>query len=706
MLMGIRTKFIFISTLSVVLCALAVFAVSVRQHQIIYLDTVESNLEALTSNVSDELLFYIGERDASFNIKNQLLIFQKYDHILLANVYDAQWNQIDQYVNLHSISKPRLNTILGELPDIKKMDYKTLQLKDVLVNLKPIGEASMPQGYLLVIHDFSGPISQSKTQLLKVASPIVLVLLLMTIGLTWVLFKRLLEPLLSLSQFTQDVERSGDYSLRVHIAGKDEVAALSHQVNSMLETINEENQLNEIQKQALITQQAALNKLANYDQLTGLPNRRNIMNALLLLLKKSRENDDDFAVLYFDIDSFKSFNDKMGHEFGDNLLRVVSNRVSEYLGPRDVLARLAGDEFLILLKDSKTIEEASDIAEKIVTAFSQPVSIHQWNISTTISIGISLASQAKYNLDTLISNSDVAMYYAKNSGRGQYRVFVDSMLRQREQHDQIVSLIPSAIEKEEFDIVYQPKVSHEGLVEGLEALLRWHSPVLGIVPPSYFIPIAEHGGKINIITQWVVSRVCADLQRLKQICGDNVVVSINLSSKDLVNAEMHDHILNELENNHQTIGSLQLEITESSYLQEVEFANRFFASIRRRGGSIALDDFGTGYSSLSYLTQIEIDTLKIDRQFISNALTSKKDDAILSTILELASKLNLHCCCEGIESPEHVRYVINKGNITMQGHYFSAPVSIELLQTVISDIEIKYKEVQLVSELNFETHIR
>lgn len=689
--LSIRTKFMLISTISVVLCALSVFAVSLKQHQQIYLNSVENNLDALIANVADELLFYVNDHDAAFEIKNKLLIFQKYDHILFAFVYDKHWNKVNQYVNLRKVSHEKINTITSALPDIKSLPYVTTQQNDVLTILKPIGEQKNPHGYLLVIHDFNTPIIKSRNTLISITFPIVSAILFIALLLTWLLLKRLFGPLLSLSEFTKKIKTTGNYGLKLKIESSDEVATLTDDINAMLETINHEYLINLNQRKILLTQQQELNKLAKYDQLTGLPNRRFIIEKLSANLAQAKLNHSDLIVLYFDVDCFKSINDRMGHETGDALLKTVSQKVLSCVEQHGVLARLAGDEFLILLDEGLNIDFAVKVAQDIIAALASPIILTNWSISTSLSIGISLASQANYNLDTLISNADIAMYFSKNNGRGQYTIFETFMLNKIKRNEEIVNQISQAVEDEQFTLHYQPKVSSSGTIKGLEALVRWFHPELGEISPDYFIPIAEQGGKITEITKWVITQVCSDLAQLKHICGNDIVVSFNFSSKDLMSAEIHDHIFVELDRFQQSLSSLQIEITESSYLEDFELANQFFTSIRKLGGSIALDDFGTGYSSLSYLAHIEIDTIKIDQQFVSNALISYKDDAILDSILRLADKLKLHCCCEGIETFAHARYIALKGDLTLQGYYFSQPVTIENLSQAIHTIHQKVK---------------
>ncbi len=683
------------------MCAVSVFFVSLKEHENIYLESVKDNLSTLSANVADELLMILSESVDDFQLKNQLLIFDKYKHIQYAFIYDQHWKKIEQYISLGSAQVPFIDidklTVGEHAPDESPKGIS--RHNGVLVSVVPIGDPVSPVGYLQVIHDFKTPIEHSRNALFFTGMPFVVSVLLVSLLLTWYLFRRVLTPLISLSEFTRVIERTRDYSLRFETKGSDEVANLSKDINSMLETINKENQLNKEQYEMLRQQQAQLYQLANYDQLTDLPNRRYVIEFLTKHLQLVKEQRREVVTLYFDVDSFKAVNDRMGHEKGDKLLIKITELVRACLRPNDMLARLAGDEFLVVLIDCDSIHCGILIAERIVRLFEHPVMIGKWEIHTGVSVGLSLASQSAYDVDALISNADIAMYVSKQRGRGSYTVFEPDMLSDKRRKLQIVNAIPLALEHEEFSLVYQPKISRDGDVNGLEALIRWHSPELGFVSPGEFVPIAESGGRIGDITKWVVKRVVGDLKQILEICGPETVVSLNISSKDLLASFLEEHIVSCLEGTDQNIRSLQFEITESSYLEEFDIANDFFARIRELGGSIALDDFGTGYSSLSYLTRIEIDTLKIDRQFIFNALNSERDATILNSIIEMSNRVELFSCCEGIETPEHARYLIEHGCDSLQGFYFSYPVPLNKLAAAVDSAKRKFSSLYEVPVL-------
>jgi diguanylate cyclase (GGDEF)-like protein len=690
MLFGIKGKFVLISALSIAMCAIAVFWVSLSEHEQIYLESVEESIEALAANVADDLLLQLSDQPDAFELKNQLLIFEKYNHIIYAMVYDDKWQRLEQYVRPNNTLT--LNSIerLSSKYHPNTLPMGITQIEDALIVIYPIGEPVDPIGYLQVVHDFRTPIQKSRDALFTFAMPLVILVLLISISLTWYLFNRLFTPLIDLSGFTRLIGRTRDYSLRFKITGSDEISNLSKDINSMLETINKENKLNKEQNEILRTQQDSMYQLANFDQLTNLPNRRNIIEFLEMHLDTAQAQRQEVAILYFDVDSFKSINDRMGHETGDKLLIKISEEVKSCIRPNDILARLAGDEFLVVLIDDIDIELAQTISTRIVERLKSPVMVGKWEIYTGVSIGISLGSQANFNVDALISHADIAMYVSKKQGRGLYTVFEPMMLSENRRKLEIVDLIPQALEHDEFSVVYQPKISKHGDVNALEALIRWQSPELGTVSPGEFIPIAESGGRIWDITRWVISNVVHDIEQIIEICGADTVISINVSSKDVLSPLLEQHILSTLKQHNQSIRSLQFEITESSYLEEFDIANDFFSRIRALGGSIALDDFGTGYSSLSYLTRIEIDTLKVDRQFVANAFASERDAMVLNSIIELSTRMSLHSCCEGIETPEDARYLIDLGCDSLQGYYFSYPVPLNKLAQAVAMAKANY----------------
>jgi len=672
---SIRNKFIIITICLIGLSASLVFYLVINEHENLYRQSVEENLDAMSSNISDNLLRVMSQEIDLFTITTELLGLDRYEHIKFVNVFDSKWQLIQSYVHPNYLKHD------GFSPQLKGIKPQSLPLNisvtnQGLVALKTIGEEQLPLGYLLVVQDYQAPLNESKASLFYSAAPIVIFIVVITIIISFWIYQHVLSPLLKLSKFTQKVEKTTNYQLQYQGSGNDEVSQLGKDINNLLNTIHSQMLTNEKNTAQLLAQKQSMEHLANFDMLTGLPNRMFIMTLLKAELTHRKSNHQDIAIMFFDVDSFKGVNDTLGHETGDLLLKAVANNIKKHLRDGDVIARLGGDEFLIMLRNTSNPKDVTHIAEQIISSMQTPFTINQWDIPSGVSIGIAHAREADFDINTLISNADIAMYASKEKGKGSYTVFHKTMLESNKRMVQVANLISHAITQNEFEVVYQLKIAVNGEVSGLEALIRWQSEELGFISPGEFIPIAEQAGKIKAITQWVISRVFKDLPTLKQAISNNIIVSLNLSSHDLKDNQFIHVIKNKLAKYKVDIANIQFEITESSYLDNFENSNTFFNQINKMGGSIALDDFGTGYSSLSYLTKIDIDTIKIDRMFVSQFDSSEKDAVVLKAILDLSKRLGLKVCSEGIETASQADYLIKNGSDEMQGYYFSKPVAI------------------------------
>lgn len=683
MFRSIGQKLTAITVIAVIVCASLVFLLSIREHEELYRQSVQENLEALSSNMADDLLRILSEGDDLFVLTTELLRLDRYQHIKFVNVFNADWNLLQQYVHPTYLNKKGFIAELTSV-DIRNLSFDVQVVNEGLIALKPIGEAEFPEGYLLVVHDYEQPLSQSKRSLFISAAPWAFLVIFAAVAASLLVNRRLLAPLLTLSHFTRRVEHTGDYSLKIDVEGDDEVSQLGTDINSLLHTINEESQLNEEYTQKLVQQQESMQRLANYDTLTGLPNRLFFMELLRVELLRSKRDNEDLAIMFFDIDSFKDINDRLGHETGDLLLQEVCRVVQNCLREGDVLARLGGDEFLIMIPKLFDPVLAVNIAERILKKLEKPRRINGWDVQTGVSIGIAKAKEVDFDINAFISNADIAMYSSKERGKGRYTVFNKNMLEENRRKVKIANLISHAIAISEFSLHYQIKISADGKVNGLEALLRWTNAEMGYISPVEFIPIAEQGGKIKAITEWVIEQVFSDMSKLQKICGDDVVVSFNISSHDLQDRSLIKFINAKLAQYQVDINNVQIEITESSYLVNFDNANDFFGEVQKLGGSIALDDFGTGYSSLSYLTRIQIDTLKIDREFVTSLDSSSRDIVVLNMILDLGKRIDLKICCEGVETADQAQYLIAQGCHQMQGYYFAKPVPIDQLNNAVT----------------------
>lgn len=677
---SIKTSLIILTVAAILVTSMSVLLFSISEHEKLYVDSVESDLNGLSENMSNDLIPLLVNEIDKFELASVLLRLDRYPNIKIARVYKPNLTMLQEYLGRAS-STLNSQEPISEIIDVENLSLGMGRGQSQLYAYKLIGDERLPLGYLYIATDIAGPIKQSNISLFYQVLPPTIISLLLAIFIAFWLHHKMLFPLTLLSRFAKQVELSKDYSLRADIDGKHEVAELSCNINQMMETINTEVEKNRKQTYQLIEQQKTMERLANFDSLTGLPNRQFFMENLRIELARAKRDGQDVALMFFDLDGFKTVNDSLGHETGDLLLIEVSKRVKQYLREGDLVSRLGGDEFLILLYDSPDDLMLVTIANRIIDGLKEPFSVESWELQVGVSIGIARGRDADYNLSNFVSNADIAMYRSKMAGRGSYTIFAPEMMEDNKRKLLIASSINQAIKDNEFCLHYQAKVSPEEELIGFEALIRWNSSVLGFVSPGEFIPIAEQSGKIVSVTQWVLERLCKDLPEIQRQFKGEISVSVNLSALDLKNPSLLEFI-NHLFQLHDVDPKLiEFEVTESAYLENFDMATHFFQSLNDVGCSIALDDFGTGYSSLSYLTQIPIHTLKIDKQFVDNLGLSDRNTLVTSTIIDMAKRLQLNICAEGVETREQFDFLVKSGCQQLQGYLFSKP-------TALSDLSI------------------
>ena len=415
---------------------------------------------------------------------------------------------------------------------------------------------------------------------------------------------------------------------------------------------------------------------ALHDGLTSLPNRSLLMERLENALKRAqRDREYKFAVLFLDLDNFKVVNDSLGHLFGDKLLLAVATELKKLIGETDLAARLGGDEFVILLSELEEIEETELVAERILSRLGWPLQVGKREIFISASIGIVLGTNSYHRAEDLLRDADLAMYRAKENGRGGYAIFDPPMHLQVVQRMALEHDLRKALENREFVLYYQPVVNLKTqLIRGLEALIRWQHPQRGFVSPGEFIPIAEETGLIEPIGRWVLQSACEQLATWQAQFPDQFLrMSINLSVKQLQGMLLPqlDEILNKcgLQGH-----SLVLEITESMLVSNVESTRKLLESIEAKGIDLSIDDFGTGYSSLSYLHQLPVSNLKIDRAFVSPKQPDTRNQVIAEAIIALSNLLELKTIAEGIETRQQLQWLKELGCELGQGFLFSPPV--------------------------------
>jgi diguanylate cyclase (GGDEF)-like protein len=414
-------------------------------------------------------------------------------------------------------------------------------------------------------------------------------------------------------------------------------------------------------------------RLAHFDIVTGLPNRNAFEEQMGILLTrmKRQKSGSSHSILYIDIDDFKAMKISLGYSQGDAFLKIFIRRIQQCIRDSDILFRAGADEFLLIIHDIKNPSDAAVVASKIIQETNLPVNISNEVIYTTISIGITMVPEDGDETVILTRNAHSALCDAKKT-KNTYRFFTKTMEHEAFHRIRITSALRDAIEENRFSVVYQPIVTAAGEVKSAEALLRWNDPEMGEVPPDDFIKIAEESGLILPIGAWVLQQVYRDIDKFSRFSGMHI--SINLSTKQLHQNHLND-VLKSLEGPYRSaVDQLQFEITETSFIENLEENMAAITLLRDTGYTIAIDDFGTGYSSLSYLRDLPIQVIKIDRSFVRNIPGRKKDNALLRTIIALAKQLDLTVIAEGVELKAQFEFLIEAGCDYFQGFYFSKPL--------------------------------
>lgn len=429
----------------------------------------------------------------------------------------------------------------------------------------------------------------------------------------------------------------------------------------------------------LLEKQQHLDHLAHHDQLTGLPNRLYLAAHLPGAIEEARRTSVVLAVLFLDLDRFKHINDSRGHETGDKLLKAVAQRIRATVRNEDLVVRMGGDEFIVVLKCVRTSEQVHETASRINEALSAPVPVDGRPIVTTVSIGVSLYPRDGADMGELLRHSDTAMYQAKDRGRNNFQLFSPVMDRKLKERMAIETSLRNALQRQQLDLHYQPIVDIEThRVVALETLLRWKVPGQGFVPPEKFIAVAEDTGLIVPVGEFVLMRACEDMKRWRAAGAVPVPVAVNISAVQLQRSDLPATILRLTKQHGIHPSMLQLELTESAVFERRE--NRSGESnedavsrLRELGVQIAIDDFGTGYSSLSYLKRWRVDYLKIDRSFVRDLVTDPSDLAIVGAIIAMAHHLHIQVVAEGIEGWQQLEKLRQLGCAMAQGYLFAKP---------------------------------
>lgn len=421
-----------------------------------------------------------------------------------------------------------------------------------------------------------------------------------------------------------------------------------------------------------------LRRQISTDNLTGLANRSGFKHALQVSLARSARTFKHVALLFIDLDRFKQINDSLGHDTGDQLLQAVADRLRHCVRLTDVVCRLGGDEFTVILEELDDPEDAALSARKIITAFQEPFHLNGVDIVVTTSVGIATYPDSGEDSSSLLKAADIAMYRAKSEGRNNYHFYTPEMNARAEARMALEQDLRSALNRNELLLHYQPQIDlYTGRIVGFEALARWNSNVAGAVPPDMFIPLLEESGSILNVGAWIIDTACRQLREWRdlRLIGEECRIAINLSPRQFCDESLGPSLEKTLRSVGLPPDVVELELTESLLMRDTEQTYRVLDMLNDMGVRFSVDDFGTGYSSLAYLRRFRLDTLKIDRSFIHHVHTDPNDRAISASIVQLAHNLGLRVVAEGVETPPQVDVLRDMGCDVAQGFYYAMPAS-------------------------------
>ncbi len=482
-------------------------------------------------------------------------------------------------------------------------------------------------------------------------------------------------------------KRASEYLRMAKLSLEKQIKERTAELNSANKKLKEEIEIR-------VVAEEQLQKQANFDSLTSLPNRSLAADRLKQTLSKAKRHNLEPCLVVLDLDNFKYVNDTFGHGVGDELLRKAAKRLSDCARESDTVARLGGDEFLIILEDDNTNSvhnretEIRRIGERIIKSFSKPIIIDKQELNISTSIGFAIYPKDGEDETTLMRHADVAMYRSKHDGKNTYCFYSPDMTVKAKMRMKIESHLRYALEKNELTVNYQPIIdSKSGTIVRAEALLRWNCKSLGMITPDFFIPIAEETGLILPIGEWVVKTACKQVKQWRDLGWKDICISINVSARQIHTKSFFVETLKEsLQDNHLTPDAIQIELTEGVLMKETKASLETMTKIEEIGIKFLIDDFGTGYASLSYLQRYSFVAIKIDRSYIQNILVSKQDENLVKAVMAMAHSLGISVVSEGVESKGQLDLLIEEGCEFIQGFYYSKPVIAEEFLNLLQDM--------------------
>ena len=642
-------------------------------------------LVAFFSTISIAAMFTIYELNAVTKAEQSRL--NSIANILAPNltaalIFEDQASATEQIKSLQGQS----NIVSAQVEDMKGNVFVAVvaekdNTKQIFTDLMVVKTTLQMQGIDYGVLTIKADYSLIEASLLFF-STFLLVILVLILVLSFILSlflrKSLIYPLIQLAAVADRVTKTSNYSLRSQVLSTDEVGNLASCFNLMLETIEQrDHSLEETVQQrttALKVANTQLTTQAFSDPLSGLPNRRYILNKLADLIE--HEKDKKFAVLALDLDGFKEINDTLGHDYGDLLLIAVSKSIASVLGT-EILARLGGDEFIILVENIISLSDVESISIDIHNHLSKGFVIKGKHVYVTTSIGIAVFPEHGDTVENIVKCADLAMYKSKAAGRNCHHFFNASMLDDVVKKRELVETLRHSLKNNEFELYYQPIVDlSTNKICKAEALIRWHHPLRGLVSPFEFIPVAEEVGLITDIGEWVARTAAQDLAEFKKLNVDTEFqISINVSPLQFKgDGQWMKNWFEYVADLGLSHDAIIVEITENLLMESEENIRYQLTLLRDQGVSIAIDDFGVGYSSLSYLQKMDVDILKIDKSFVDDLETESNSRDLCKVMIMLAQQLNIQVVAEGIENEEQKQYLLEAGCQFGQGYLFSKPM--------------------------------
>ncbi|MDO9149799.1 MAG: EAL domain-containing protein [Methylotenera sp.] len=485
----------------------------------------------------------------------------------------------------------------------------------------------------------------------------------------------LTKPIIELTKSMRLVSNTDNYGLRFNLESKDELGELATGFNTMLSTIQSHEA--ELDSELTLRMQAEnrLQQLAYYDEVTKLPNRHHFNERMAKVVASSIQNNALCCIMVIDLDDFKIVNDTLGHHIGDDLLFAVGKRLGHDLRVEDILCRIGGDEFALILDNLTSIEQAQHVAEKIIQLMALPFILQDREVFIGASIGISFCPNDATNIPVLLRNADTAMYNAKRLGKNYFQMYLPEMEAKNIRRFALESALHRALDHKELFLHYQPQINIKtNQVTGFEALVRWDNPELGLISPVDFIPLAEDIGLIIPIGEFVLYQACLQSQQWRERYQVDTEISVNLSGRQLIQSNIVERIISIVNSTQLPFNLVTIELTESILMDHTKETLDKLEKLSASGFTISIDDFGTGYSSMSYLKRYPIDTLKIDRSFVSDLPDDTNDVAITQAIIALGKNLGMKLVAEGVETEAQLAFLKMHDCDTAQGFLYSRPI--------------------------------